>query len=65
VGVSMLLVGLRGCESLLALLLALLSSKGRPTVLQHPFNCQVLFKMSAKEQKQKTSIDSCVSNKLC
>jgi len=34
-------------------------------VLQHPFNCQVLFKMSAKEQKQKTSIDSCVSNKLC
>ena len=46
----MLLVGLRGCESLLALLLALLSSKGRPTVLQHQFNCQALLTNSAKNQ---------------
>lgn len=36
----MLLVGLRGCESLLALLLALLSSKGRPTVLHQPHDHQ-------------------------
>ena len=57
----MLLVGLRGCESLLALLLALLSSKGRPTVLQHPFNCQVLFKISAEDPKHTTSMASCVS----
>ena len=60
-GVSMLLVGLRGCESLLALLLALLSSKGRPTELQHAFNCQVLFETSAKDQKLKASVYSCVS----
>ena len=57
----MLLVGLRGCESLLALLLALLSSKGRPTVLQHAFNCQVLFEISEKDQKLKASVYSCVS----
>jgi len=43
----MLLVGLRGCESLLALLLALLSSQGRPTVLHHAFNCHLLFQISA------------------
>ena len=57
----MLLVGLRGCESVLALLLALLSSKGRPTVLQQAVNCQVLLKISAKDQKQTRSMDSPVS----
>ena len=49
----MLLVGLRGCESLLALLLALLSSKGRPTVLQQAISYQVLFNNSAEDQKTK------------
>ena len=57
----MLLVGLRGCESLLALLLALLSSQGTPTVLHHTFNCQLLFKVSAEDQKQKPSTYSHVS----
>lgn len=49
----MLLVGLRGCESVLALLLALLSSKGRPTVLQHAFNIHLLIKVFATDQKIK------------
>ncbi len=46
----MLVVGLRGCESLLALLLALLSSPqgdATPTLLHHAFNCHLLFQISA------------------